>query len=250
MMLSVQDLSFKYLSHKVLSNINFTLEKGNCMAILGVNGAGKSTLLKCLNRILKPQAGVVFVDKLNVNLLNRAELAKKIGYVSQKSQAGRSTVIDTVLLGRKPYVKWDITSRDLEIVDKVMDMLDLHEFALRYVNELSGGELQKVAIARALAQEPDVLLLDEPTSNLDLKNQLEVIGMIKSVVKEKQISAVVTMHDLNLAARLADKFIMMKDCRIFAAGGRETMTADNIESVYSVPVVVRQFQDKPMIIPL
>lgn len=250
MILSVQGLDFKYSSHKVLSDVSFSLEKGECLAVLGTNGTGKSTLLKCINRILKPQKGTVIIDKHDVEQINHIKLAQKIGYVSQSNQSFRTTVFDTVLIGRKPYIKWDVTKNDLDIVNRAIQMLELEQYSLRYIDELSGGEFQKVLIARALAQEPDILMFDEPTSSLDLKNQLEVINIIKKVVKSKNISAVVTIHDLNLALRFADKFILLKDGQIFAAGGMEIMTPENIEYVYSVPVKVAKFENTPIIVPL
>lgn len=250
MILSVQGLHFKYPSHKVLSDVSFSLKKGECLAILGTNGTGKSTLLKCINRILKPEKGTVIIDKNDVEKINQVKLAQKIGYVSQSSQSFRTTVFDTVLIGRKPYIKWDVTKNDLDIVNRAIQMLELEEYSLRYIDELSGGEFQKVLIARAIAQEPDILMFDEPTSSLDLKNQIEVINIIKKVVKSKNISAVVTIHDLNLALRLADKFILLKDGKIFAAGGIEIMTSENIQYVYSVPVRVGKFENTPIIIPL
>lgn len=250
MILKVDDLDFRYPSHSVLKNINFTLKKGECLAVLGTNGAGKSTLLKCINRILKPEKGTMFIKNVNTEKYKQVELAKKIAYVSQSSQKCRTTVFDSVLIGRKPYIKWDVSQKDMDIVNNAIKSLELEDFALRYVDELSGGEMQKVIIARALAQEPDILMLDEPTSSLDLKNQLEVVNIIKKLVKEKGISAIVTIHDLNLALRFADKFILLKDGVIFAAGGKEIITSENIEDVYSVPVKIRNFEDNTLIVPV
>lgn len=250
MILSVEGLEFSYPSHKVLKDVSFSLEKGECLAILGTNGTGKSTLLKSINRILKPEKGTVTIDGDVVQTMKRTKLAQKIGYVSQSNQSFRTTVFDTVLIGRKPYIKLDVTKKDLDIVNKAIEMMELEEYSLRYIDELSGGEFQKVIIARALAQEPDILMFDEPTSSLDLKNQLEVINIIKKVVKEKGISAIVTIHDLNLALRFADKFILLKDGKIYAAGGMEIITPKNIEKVYSVPVIITKVENKSVIVPL
>ncbi|GKX29712.1 iron ABC transporter ATP-binding protein [Vallitalea longa] len=250
MILSVQGLEFSYPSHEVLKDISFSIDTGECIAILGTNGTGKSTLLKCINRILRPQKGSVLVDKTDVQKLNQVDLAKRIGYVSQTNQSFRTTVFDTVLIGRKPYIKWDVKEEDLRIVDKAIEMLGLQKYSLRYIDELSGGELQKVIIARALAQEPKILMFDEPTSSLDLKNQLEVINIIKNVVKNRKISALVTIHDLNLALRLADKYILLKKGKIFAAGGIEIMTSENIESVYSVPVEIEKMNSRMVVVPI
>ncbi|MCR4435244.1 MAG: ABC transporter ATP-binding protein [Clostridiales bacterium] len=250
MKLTVEGLAFKYPSRHVLNDINFTLSKGEFLAILGVNGAGKSTLLKCINRVLKPHKGSVFINEDEVFRLSRRDLAKRIGYVAQRQESSRATVFDAVLLGRKPYIQWEATKKDMEIAQNAMKILKLEDYALRYLNELSGGEQQKVVIARALAQEPEILLLDEPTSSLDLKNQLEVAGIIKSVVKNQEMSAIVTMHDLNLALRFADKFMLVKNGTIFAAGGLEVITPENIESVYSVPVKIHEIDHVPIVVPL
>ena len=250
MILSVEGLEFSYPRHKVLKDVSCSLEKGECLAILGTNGTGKSTLLKSINRILKPEKGTVTIDGDVVQTMKRTKLAQKIGYVSQSNQSFRTTVFDTVLIGRKPYIKLDVTKKDLDIVNKAIEMMELEEYSLRYIDELSGGEFQKVIIARALAQEPDILMFDEPTSSLDLKNQLEVINIIKKVVEEKGISAIVTIHDLNLALRFADKFILLKDGKIYAAGGMEIITPKNIEKVYSVPVIITKVENKSVIVPL
>ena len=250
MILSAKGLSFIYPSRSVLRNINFTISRGDFLAVLGINGAGKSTLLKCINRILKPCAGTVLIQNDQAGKLSRREMAKRVGYVAQRQESISTTVFDAVLLGRKPYIKWEASPKDLEITQKALEMLELEEYALRYLDELSGGEQQKVVIARALAQEPDILLLDEPTSSLDLKNQLEVARIIKRVVTTQQIGAVVSMHDLNLSIRFANKFLLLKDGEIFAAGGLEVMTPKNIESVYSVPVIIQNFENVPVVIPM
>lgn len=250
MILSVRGLAFDYPSRSVLQEINFTVSRGDFLAILGVNGAGKSTLLRCINRVLKPCAGSILIENDEACKLSGREMAKRIGYVAQRQEGMSTTVFDAVLLGRKPYIQWEASPKDLEITSRVLKMLDLEDYALRYLNELSGGEQQKVIIARALAQEPELLLLDEPTSSLDLKNQLEVVRIIKRVVKKQQIGAVVTMHDLNLSIRFADKFVLLKDGEIFAAGGLEVMTAENIQSVYAVPVKIKQIEDVPVVVPV
>lgn len=250
MILTVNDLSFGYFQHDVLKTVDFNVQKGECMAILGTNGVGKSTLLKCINKILKPRTGVVYINHSDTAALNGRELARQIGYVAQRQQSTRCTVFDSVLLGRKPHIGWDISTRDLEIADNVLQLLELEQYSMRFIDELSGGELQKVVIARALAQEPDLLLLDEPTSNLDIKNQLEVIDIIKRVVKSQQIAAIVTMHDLNLSLRFADRFIMLKKGGVFAMGGLEVMTPENLEQVYSVSVAVEKFGNVPVVVPL
>ncbi len=250
MILSVKGLSFTYPSRPVLQDVNFAVSPKDFLAVLGVNGAGKSTLLKCLNRVLKPYSGTVVIQSQETGKLSGRELAKRIGYVAQRQESSNTTVFDAVLLGRKPYIQWEASPTDLEITRKALKILKLENYALRYLQELSGGEQQKVVIARALAQEPELLLLDEPTSSLDLKNQLEVARIIQDVVRDQHIGAVVTMHDLNLAIRFADKFLLLKNGVIFAAGGLEVMTPQNIESVYSVPVKIKEIENVPVVIPV
>lgn len=250
MNLMVEGLCFRYPSRKVLEDVSMSLNKGECLSILGTNGVGKSTLLKCINRILRQQSGKVIVMGEDARTLSGNDVAKRIAYVSQHHNMSSSTVFDAILLGRKPYIRWDVTRHDLEVVHAVMKSLDLEDFALRSVDQLSGGEAQKVVIARALAQQSDVLMFDEPTSNLDLKNQLEVIGIIKDIVRERQISAIVTMHDLNMAFRLADKFLLMKGGRIFAAGDARIITREDILAVYGVPVEIELHRNIPVVIPV
>ncbi|MEW5920205.1 MAG: ABC transporter ATP-binding protein [Bacillota bacterium] len=250
MILSVDKVKFSYKSRPVLREINFKVNRGELFSILGNNGAGKSTLLKCLNKILKPQGGTILIEKEELLALSRREVARRLGYVAQRYESARITVFDAVLLGRKPHIKWDVGVRDLEVVRNVLEVLGLEEFSLRYLDELSGGELQKVVIARALAQEPRVLLLDEPTSNLDLKNQFEVLRIVKKAASERNIAVVVVMHDLNLVLRFADKFLLLKNGTIFACGGMEIMTPENIAAVYEVRVAVERLADTPVVVPL
>ncbi|MGC9064796.1 MAG: ABC transporter ATP-binding protein, partial [bacterium] len=145
---------------------------------------------------------------------------------------------------------WDVSEKDIEIVREVLEMLKLEHLALKYLDELSGGELQKVFIARAIAQEPQVLLLDEPTNNLDLKNQIEVMRIIRESVKKNNISSIVVIHDINLALRFSDKFLLLKDNTIFAYGDINIITPENISSVYGVPVTIERIKDIPVVIPM
>jgi len=250
-MIKVQELSFSYHRDRViLENIAFHAPKGECTAILGNNGAGKSTLIKCLNRILEPRGGTVLVDGKDVALLRRNDIAKSMAYVAQRSSGDRFTVFDSVLLGRKPYIRLEPGSEDMRITEEAIRRMGLEGFALRYVDELSGGELQKVMLARALAQQPRVLLLDEPTSNLDLGNQYEVLAAIRALTEAEQISSVIVIHDLNLALRYCHKFLFVKDRGVFAYGGREVVTPENIRSVYGVEAAVETVRGVQVVVPL
>jgi iron complex transport system ATP-binding protein len=160
------------------------------------------------------------------------------------------TVFDSILLGRKPHITWDVSKKDIELTKDTITRFNMAELSLNYIDEISGGELQKVQIARALVQEPKVMLLDEPTSSLDLCNQHRIMETIVDVVKHTNLTAIMTMHDLNLAVRYADKFLMLKDGKIFAAGDHSIVTPKNIEAVYGLPVEVEKHQGRLIIIPL
>ncbi len=244
------DICFSYNSHPVLSDVNFSLNKGEIMCVLGVNGAGKSTLLKCLNRILKPEKGSVFVDGKNLFFMNQNCVAQKVGYVPQRHPETNLTVFEAVLMGRKPHTRWSLSENDYALVENIIGQIGITELAMRRCNDLSGGEIQKVVIARALAQSPSVLLLDEPTSNLDLKNQLEVMGLIRKVVDQQGISAVIVIHDINIAMRFADNLLFLKNHRIHAVANREELTCDMISQVYDVEVVLKKINGHTVAVPL
>lgn len=250
--LEVNDVTFSYASVPVLKNVRIAVDTTEVLGVLGPNGAGKSTLLKCIDGILTPQEGSILLDGQDIRKMSRIELAKKIGYIPQSlSHAFSATVFDAVLMGRRPHLGWRTSEKDTEKVLETLHMLHIEDLAMRDINELSGGQMQKVFIARALAQEADVLLLDEPTSNLDVRHQLEVMHTIKSIVRKKGISAIMAIHDLNLAARYADRIIMMSDGTIFSAGGpASVLTRDNIKQVYGVIAEVNYNDGKPYIVPL
>lgn len=251
MKLKVRDMEFSYSNGKrVLNDIQLTIGSNEVLTILGPNGVGKTTLLKCINGLLKTRNGTIMVDGEEINKMKRTEVAKRMGYVPQRTDISQVTVFDLVLLGRKPHIRWDVSRKDIKIAKDVIDRLGLSEISLKHINEISGGELQKVQIARALVQEPQVLLLDEPTSSLDLCNQHQIMSTLVDVVKHNDLTAIMTMHDINLALRYSDKFLMLKDEKIFAAGGHDVITAENIETVYNLPVNVANYMGKPLIIPL
>ncbi|MEM4566081.1 MAG: ABC transporter ATP-binding protein [Archaeoglobaceae archaeon] len=247
-MLKVESLTYSYGKRDVLKDIAFSLERGEMLFIMGPNGSGKTTLLKCLNGILKPK-GSVYVEKINLNKLNPLEIAKKMGYVPQRGEISFLTVFDAILLGRKPHIKWEVSEKDIKIVEETIKMLKIEHLALRKLNELSGGELQLVLIARALAQQPRYLLLDEPTNNLDIKNQIEVMRLVKTAVKDKGISAIVTVHDINLALNYAEKILVLKEGKIFAFGGREVVNEELLCAVYGIKAEIVKYDGRVFVIP-
>ncbi|WP_319508412.1 ABC transporter ATP-binding protein [uncultured Methanolobus sp.] len=250
MILEVEGVEFQYKSKEVLKDIKFELKRNEILSILGPNGVGKTTLLKCMNAILKPKKGAVLIENEDVLKLEQIEIARRLGYVPQRCEPARLTAFDAILLGRMPHMKWNISPEDVMLVETTIKKLHLEDMALRYIDELSGGELQKVGIARAIAQNPKLLLLDEPTSSLDLKNQLEILDTIRDVVRKENVSAIMTMHDLNLAFRYSDKFLFLKNGTIFAAGSMSDITPQIIHEVYGVPVTIQNYMDISVVIPV
>jgi ABC-type cobalamin/Fe3+-siderophores transport systems, ATPase components len=250
MIIEVNNIRFDYKSRNVLNDVSFDVNEGEILAVMGPNGVGKSTLLKCIDMILKPSSGSVLINNSNLNELSKQEIAKNIGYVSQRNETSRITVFDAVLLGRKPHIGLQVGEKDYDIVNRALKRFELEEMQLRRIDEMSGGELQKVCICRAVAQEPSVILLDEPTSSLDLYNQIEILKIIRSITEGQKIATILTMHDLNLALRFADKFIFMKNGEICEACDRTGITPEIIEDVYGIKVHIENFQGMPYIIPI
>lgn len=242
MFVNIAGLSFSYRSRVILHDIHMNLNKGEVVSIVGPNGAGKTTLLKSMASILPAQKGAVTIGGEDVRSIKSADLAKIQAYVPQQASSGFPlTVMETVMLGRKPYIRWGVTKQDLHIVETLLSELRLKRYAERYMDELSGGERQKVLIARALAQQPDMLLLDEPTSALDIRHQLEVLEIVRGLAKRSGILVVLILHDLELAARYSDVVYMLKAGAVFASGKpEEVFTAPNMEAVYGVRMEIEQ----------
>lgn len=249
MILKVRGMSFEYSSRPVLKNITLHVSPGETVMIMGPNGVGKSTLLKCMNGILKPGGGEMLLDGRKMLSLSQKEIAGLVGYVPQRTDPGRVSVFDAILLGRRPHMGWKVTDKDLRAVDGIIQSLHLEELALRSLDEMSGGEIQKVMIARALAQEPGLLLLDEPTSSLDLKNQVEVMEILDHIVRGHGLAAVVTMHDLNTAFRFGHRFIFLKDGEIAYSLQRQDIAASVIEDIYGLKVDLVFVGDIPLVVP-
>ena len=234
-MLEIKGLSFAYETDKpVLRGVNLSLGDGNVGILLGRNGAGKSTLLKIITGILKPSAGSVLFDGQDLLAMTRRQRATLVAYVPQQIDYGDLTVYQTVLTGRVSYYSVKPSKSDLDVVEKVVSEMDLSDVSCRNVQELSGGERQKVAIARALAQEPKVLVFDEPTGNLDIANELLIIREARKIAHDKNITVFSSIHDLNQAMVFGDMFFFMKDGYIKLSGSSEVFSTEVIREVYGV----------------
>ncbi len=245
--MSVKDLYFSWGENEVLKGVDLSIKSNEVVSILGVNGAGKSTLIKCLNTILKPKEGTIkifsnvvgTIDALvDVSSLDLVALSRVMSYVPQSVRTSFSMdVFDVVLLGRKPHIKWRISDDDRSKVSETLRSLNLEDFAFRKFDQISGGERQRVIIAKAVAQDPNLFLFDEPTSDLDLKNQIQVMKCIKKLIKDSETpkSALIAIHDINIAARYSDKILLLDNGSVRAFGPpKEVLTEENIADVFSV----------------
>jgi iron complex transport system ATP-binding protein len=241
-MIEVDSIFFRYHQDWVLEDVSFQLRKGEFVGVIGPNGSGKTTLLKILYRLLSPQQGEVFFDRLSLEKMSRGEIAKKIAVVAQETYpAFPFRAIEMVLMGRSPYLGHLMfeSPKDLEIAKKAMEWTETLTISQRPIDELSGGERKRVYIARALAQEPEMILLDEPTSNLDIHHQVEFLDLVLSLNREKGLTILMASHDLNLASEYCDRLIFLQNGKIYKMGSpEEVMTRENIEKVYGCEVWV------------
>jgi len=237
-MLKIENLHFRYSSHgsPVLNGAALELKQGEVGILLGKNGSGKTTLFKNLLGIEKPGSGTISFDGENLLKLSRRERARRIAYVPQHIHFGDLTVFDSVLMGRVAYFGMKAGREDYEAVEKILADMKLLDFANRSAEALSGGEKQKIAIARAMAQEPKLMVFDEPTGNLDIANELLIIQEAKRLAREKNISILSSLHDLNQALSFGDRFFFMKDGVIRYAGGKEIFTPEVIREIYDTDV--------------
>ena len=248
-MMEIKHLSYHYKGYpQVLNDVSFDIEPGKFLAILGNNGVGKSTLLKCFNHILKPDAGEVLLDGQNLLKMSGREVAKQVAFVSQSVPSTQMTVHDVVMLGRRPYMKWGFTPEDHAIVHEAMDRLGLNAMRGRFLGQLSGGEKQKVMLARALAQQPKALLLDEPTSALDIQNQYQVLKIVRDICHKDNMVAVVVIHDLNLALRFCDHFLLLKDGKVYRHGDRSILDSTALKEAYGVDAKVVEIEGRHMVL--
>ncbi len=241
-MIGLSSVSFSYNELEVIKDFSHSFMRGSFTAVLGPNGSGKTTLIRLINGMLRPRSGKVRVMGRLTGEYKARELSKHVAYVPQiHNNTFPATVFDTVLLGRNPHINWSPQYNDRIITAEVLVKLDLDEIALKDINKLSGGQRQQVFIARALAQKSSVILLDEPTANLDLRHQHQILKILKDLCS-KSMTIVLSIHDLNLALKYCSSFLLLKDGELVAAGGKEIFTEKLIEDVYGVRVkIFREF---------
>ena len=249
-MLRIENLSFRYgkRTAPVLKGINMELRSGEIGILLGKNGSGKTTLFKNILGILYPTAGSILFDGEDLLKMPRRERARRIAYVPQDIRFGSLTVFDSVLMGRVSYFGVKASPSDYEAVEKILADMQLESYALRDVEQLSGGERQKVAIARAMAQEPKLLVLDEPTGNLDIANEQLMIEEAKKLAKEKNIAILSSLHDLNQALSFGDQFFFLRNGVIQHQGGKEAVNAIAIKDTFDIDVRIVEIENQKIII--
>jgi len=234
--LEIQNITLDYGQHPVIKDLSFQLQHSELLGLVGPNGCGKTSIIKSLSRVLSPTSGRILLDGKELTGISRNELARLIGVVPQNPYLPETfTVFEVVILGRNPHLGLlsGESSNDMAIVWQAMERAGITHLAKRRIGELSGGEKQRVTIARVLAQEPQVILLDEPTANLDICHQLDIMDLIKSLCMEKNIAGLIAIHDLNIAAQYCTRIIMLKNGQTHAEGTpREVVTAENIREVF------------------
>ena len=243
-MININRVYFSYGNTTVLHDINLSIQEGEMVALLGPNGSGKTTLIKLLSGVLQPTAGDIHLNGSTLGRMKRKQVAQCVAVVPQQfSMPFAFNLREVVLLGRTPFLSLfsDEGEKDRRVVEQAIDLIGLSSLKYRFFNELSGGERQKAILAMALAQEPKVLLLDEPTAHLDINHQVEILELVKRLNSEQGVTVIAAIHDLNLAAIYFDRLILLKDGRIFTDGNPETLlTAETIEEVFSTSVHVTQ----------
>ena len=249
-MLKCENLAYRYSKSgkPVLNGASLELGAGEIGILLGKNGSGKTTLFKNILGINTPESGSISFDGENLLKMPRRERARRIAYVPQDIQFGALSVFDSILMGRVSYFGLKASHDDYVAVEKIIVDMGLQDFASRNVDELSGGERQKIAIARAMAQEPKLMVFDEPTGNLDIANEQLILTEAKKLAREKGISILSSLHDLNQALFFGDKFFFLKNGVVKYAGGKEIVNESVIKDIFDVDVRIVEIENEKVIL--
>lgn len=251
--MEVKNLEFSFYKKEILKGLNLTAKRGEFIGILGPNGCGKSTLLKNILKIYKPKSGIITLKDKSLKEYSQKELSQILGFVPQKSQISMPLLVeDIILMGRYSHLKssfYGYEKKDLEAVDEIMRLLNLENFRGRIAFTLSGGEFQRVILARALVGKPEMLLLDEPTSALDLNYAVNILKICKAIVKKQNIACVVVLHDLNLASFFCDKIMFLKDGKVAYSGtAKELFTKEILNEIYSLKCEILEHENRPVVV--
>ncbi len=249
-MIRFEEITLAYQKQTVLENVNLCIEKGKITTLLGPNGSGKTTLLSSINGIVKPVNGEIYINGIDVLKLKTRELSRIIATVPQLYNGSFNfTVYDMILLGRSPHIGYLPKKKDKDKADEVIELIGIGHLRNKQLNRLSGGERQLVMIARAIAQETEIMLLDEPTSYLDLKNQLKVLSLVKYINQTQNVTCVMTLHDPNQALMYSDNIVMFNKGKIQTGNLKEMITVEQILDVYGVEAEVVNISEKKYVIP-
>lgn len=252
-MLRIENLSLSYGEKHVVQNLNLRVKKGQVVSIIGPNASGKSTILKSIAGIIKPASGKIFIEEKDISKMDSKRLAQKVSILLQQNRTPDDiSVEELVYFGRYPRKKWfeGFESSDKKIIEEVMRLTNTLSLRDKTLEKLSGGERQRAWIAMALAQEPDILLFDEPTTYLDLAHQIEFLELVNRLNRETGVTAVLVLHDLNQAARYGNYLFAMKDGQLFAQGSpQEVLTPENILSIYKIEADIINRPDRLVVIP-
>lgn len=249
MKININNFSFSYHDKEIFQDLNIDFKKGKFHGILGLNGSGKTTLLKAIIKLLNCKDDSIYHNKEDINHIKRNQIAKNISYVEQNSaNLPKLKVIEYINLSR--YLYDDYNDKDKVKVKKVINLLRIDDLKNKYINQLSGGELQKVLIARAIAQETKVIILDEPNSNLDPRHQIEIMNILKNLVKENNITIISTLHDINLALTFCDEVLLINEEEIIQGETQNILNKENIKKFFKVDCcfVTNPLSNNPYII--
>lgn len=249
-MLKIENLRFKYgrRAPDVLNGVSLELRDGEIGILLGRNGSGKTTLFRNILGLCAPDAGSIRFDERDLLKMNRRERARLVAFVPQEIRFGALSVFDSVLMGRIAYFGLKAGREDYEAVERILAEMQLSDFARRNVEELSGGERQKVAIARAMAQQPRLMIFDEPTGNLDIANEQLILEEARRLARERHIAILSSLHDLNQAMAFGDRFFFMKNGGIRYSGGAECFTTDVIQDIFDIEVKMLEIENQKVIL--
>ena len=252
-MLRIEDLNLSYGDKPVVQNLNLRVKKGQVVSIIGPNASGKSTVLKSIAGIIKPVSGKIFIEEKDISKMDSKKLAQKVSILLQQNKTlDDMSIEELVYFGRYPHKKWfeGFEASDKKIIEEVMKLTNTFALRDKTLETLSGGERQRAWIAMALAQEPDILLFDEPTTYLDLAHQIEFLELVNRLNKETGVTVVLVLHDLNQAARYGNYLFAMKEGKIFAQGSpEEVLNSQNILSIYNIEAKIFNAAGYPVVIP-